>query len=404
MKTSAERRTLHLKKNEERRLKAGHLWIFSNEIDPAKSPVGDFEPGQEATIMSWQGKPVGAGYVNPRSLIAARLLSSNPKAEFDAAFLARRLRAALAWREKLAGPGFDPRFCRLVHAEGDYLPGLTLDRFGDVLVLQITTAGLERLKEPLLAALDELIRPKGMILRGDLASRVLEGLPQETETVGEVPEFLEVEEGGARFRVPALTGQKTGWFYDQRDNRGALARHCRGVRVLDAFSYAGGFGVRAALAGAASVTCLDASQPALEFARQAAEASGVGDRLTGRAGDAMESMRALYEAGERFEVVCLDPPAFIKRKKDFDAGSRAYLKANRWAMRLLTDDGLLMSCSCSQHFSADDLRQTLTHAGQEEGRRIQLVERRGQAMDHPVHPAMPETEYLKAFIVRARKG
>jgi 23S rRNA (cytosine1962-C5)-methyltransferase len=389
---------LYLKKNEDRRIRAGHLWVFSNEVDTAKSPLTSFEPGQEVMVAGANGKNLGLGYVNPRSLIAARVCTRTPGDRLDAAFLRKRLREALALRERV----FSRPFYRLVFGEGDYLPGLVVDRYDSILAVQITTAGMERLKDDILAVLAELVAPSGIVLRNDTPSRELEGLPLYAETAaGEVPDEVVVQEGTGVFRAPLARGQKTGWFYDQRANRQALARYVADKRVLDVFSYVGGFGVTAALAGAREVVCLDASELAAWYVGRNAEENRVESVVRAVQADADRGLEQLIEAGEKFDVVCIDPPAFIKRKRDAEVGAAAYLKFNKLAMRLLADDAILMSCSCSQHLPADDLRRIALRAGNETGRRLQVLEQGRQAVDHPVHPAMPETEYLKAFVLRA---
>lgn len=392
---------LWLKKNEERRLLSGHLWVFANEIDQDRSPLSGFAPGQEIAIFSRKDRPLGVGYVNPGSLIAARILARPPEegGPFDQAFFADRLAGALRVRARLGLERNGRMFGRMVHGEGDFLPGLVLDRYSDVVVAQILTAGMEKLREPLLAAIREVFTPAGIVLRCDSGARALEGLPRAVESLGAVPEFLEIEENGTSYRVPALTGQKTGWFYDQRDNRAALLGFVPGRRVLDVYCYAGAFGVAAAKAGADKAVCLDASAQALGWVAANAEQNGVADRLETVQGDALESMRALFEAGERFDVINLDPPAFIKRRKDLAAGLTAYEAANRAAVALLAEGGALLTSSCSRHLPAEDLRQIARRAFWK--RPARLVMRLGQGPDHPVHPAMEETEYLKSLLYLA---
>ncbi|HET8657137.1 MAG TPA: class I SAM-dependent rRNA methyltransferase [Longimicrobiaceae bacterium] len=388
---------LRLKKNEDRRLRAGHLWVFSNEVDVERTPLTAFEPGEPVRIEDSRGAPVGSGYVNPRSLICARLVSRHAGRPLDAALLRERLAAALALRESLyPGP-----FYRLVFGEGDLLPGLVVDRYGDALVVQITTAGVERIRDEVVGALDEMLRPAGILFRNDTGSRVLEGLALYSESaLGRVPDRVEIVENGARFDVPLLEGQKTGWFYDHRENRARLRRYVPARRVLDVFSYAGGWGVQAAAAGAAEVLCVDASAPALDVLRHNAALNGVAERVDTAQGDAFDVLRQLRERGERFGVVVLDPPAFIKRTKDAKQGERAYLRANRMALDLLAPGGFLVSASCSFHLSRDALLGVMLRASRDAGRELQILEEGHQAPDHPIHPAIPETGYLKAFFGR----
>lgn len=388
---------LRLKRGEERRLRAGHLWVFSNEVDVEATPLKTLEPGAPVVIEDCRGHALGTGYANPHSLIGARLVSRDPKHPFGPSLLVHRLKVALALREAL----FERPFYRLVHGESDGLPGLVVDRFGAVLVAQITTAGMERQREAVAAALEKVLKPAAILFRNDTSIRTLEGLGLYVESaLGTVPEEVELEENGVRFRAPLLGGQKTGWFYDHRDNRARLARYVAGRRVLDLFSYLGGWGVQAAVAGAAGVLCVDASAPALERVHGNAALNGVTERVATLQGDAFEALKALREARERFDVVVLDPPAFIKRRKDVKEGVAAYRRVNQAAMQVLGRDGILVSCSCSFHLQRDTLRDTLLGAARHLDRNLQILEQGHQGPDHPVHPAIPETEYLKAFFTR----
>jgi 23S rRNA (cytosine1962-C5)-methyltransferase len=385
---------LRLKKNEDRRLRAGHLWVFSNEVDVAQTPLTAFEPGDLVEVRDAGGRPLGSAYVNPRSLICARLYARRPGRALDEALLEQRLERALRLRERL----FDEPYYRLVFGESDALPGLIADRFGDVLVLQITTAGMERATDAVIRVLERLLRPRGILLRNDTPSRELEGLAQGIAVAtGEVPDEVEIRENGARFIVPVREGQKTGWFYDHRMSRARLQHYARGRRVLDVFSYVGGWGVQAAVAGAAQVVCVDASAPALEQVGRNAELNGVEDRIQAYHADAWEALKALRDAGERFDVVVLDPPAFIKRRKDAKQGEQAYRRINQLAMQLLEPDGVLVSASCSYHFPREALQDSLLRASRALDRDLQILEEGSQGPDHPVHPAIPESRYLKTF-------
>lgn len=389
---------LRLKKHEDRRLRAGHLWVFSNEVDVERTPLTGFEPGQAVEIQDSAGRALGSGYVNPRSLISARLVSRDPATPLDRSLLVQRVRRALALRERL----FPAPFYRLVYGESDGLPGLVVDRYGDVLVAQLTTAGMERLRDEVVAALREAVAPTAILLRNDTPGRSLEGLESYVEAAwGEVPERVEIEENGARFAVPLLDGQKTGWFYDHRLNRERMQRYARDARVLDVFSYGGAWGLQAAVAGAARVRCVDASGAALEDVRHNAVLNGCAARVETLHADAFDALRQLREAGETFELVILDPPAFIKRKKDARQGEQAYRRLNQLALQLLAPEGVLVSASCSYHLTRDALRDALLRASRALGRELQILEQGHQAPDHPVHPAIPETDYLKAFLARA---
>jgi len=387
---------LMLKKNEERRLLAGHLWVYSNEVDTRKTPLPAFESGGAVNIQSSAGRSLGTGYINPHTLICARLVTRRADAAFDETFFAHRIQTALALREAL----FDRPYYRLVYGEGDGLPGLIVDRYGEVLVMQITTAGMERCKAEILGALRRVLDIKGVLLRNDTPVRELERLDSYVETIGEVPAFVRLEEGGVQFEAPLGEGQKTGWYFDQRGNRLAMHKYVGGRRVLDVFSYIGAWGLQAVFAGAAEVCCVDSSAPARELLQRNAAANGLEARVRVESGDAFEVMGAQQAANRRFDVVMVDPPAFIKRRKDIQSGEGAYHRLNRQALQLLEPGGFLISSSCSMHLAAERLQQILLQAARDSGRRLQVLERGFQAMDHPVHPAIPETAYLKTLFCR----
>jgi len=394
--TSTNLPVLVLKRNEDRRLAAGHLWVYSNEVDIRKTPLSGFAPGSLAVIQSAAGKTLGAGYVNPHSLICARLLTRRPRTVLDAGFFERRLRSALSLRESL----FAQPYYRLVFGESDGLPGLVIDRYDTVLVVQITTAGMEAVRDLLLEALDRLLAPTGILLRNDSPVRALEGLPQETEAIGAVPATVQLTEAGVHFEVPLLAGQKTGWFYDQRSNRLAMHKYVQGRQVLDVFSYIGAWGLQAAAAGAAGVSCVDASPVAQACLEKNIAANGLAGKVRLENGDAFAVLKTLQDAGRRFDVVIVDPPAFIKRRKDIRSGEQGYGRLNRLALKLLAPDGILISCSCSMHLSAERLQHILYQSARKQGRQLQILERGFQCMDHPVHPAIAETAYLKALFCR----
>lgn len=388
---------LRLRKDEDRRLRAGHLWVYSNEVDVAATPLREFQPGQPVTIQASNGKFLGAGYINPNVLLCARLVSRDPDHPLGPSLLVHRLNVALSLRERL----YAKPFYRLVYGEGDGLPGLIVDRYGDLCVAQITTAGMERLKDDILAALQKVVKPAAVLWRNDSPVRELEGLERTVaDAAGVVPDAVEIEEDGLRFRIAPRTGQKTGWFYDQRDNRARLDRYVQGRRVLDVFSYTGAWGVRAAARGARDVLCVDSSAAALDQVAVNAALNGVGDRVQTRQGDAFVVLKALREARERFDVVIVDPPAFIKRRKDFKEGTLAYRRLNEMAMQVLDRDGILVSCSCSQLLARETLAQTLLQGARHLDRNLVILEQGRQGPDHPVHPAIPETDYLKVILAR----
>ncbi len=388
---------LHLKKNEERRLRNGHLWVYSNEVDIKRSPLNDFTPGQQVLVTANDGKALGVAYVNPHSLICGRLISRSATQLLDQSLLVHRLKVALSLRERL----FDKPFYRLVYGDSDFLPGLVVDRFGDVLVAQLNTAGMDAMRDEVVAALQKVLKPRAILLRNDSSVRVQEGLPSSIETaLGEVPEFVEIEENNTRFEVPLLSGQKTGWFYDHRLNRARVQNLAGGMRVLDVFSYIGGWGLAAATAGASEVVCVDSSSPALDMVERNAALNGVADKVQAIEGDAFDVLKALRAEREKFDLVIVDPPAFIKRRKDAKAGIEAYRRINQAAMQLLGKDGLLVSASCSYHLQRDSLRDLLLQSSRHLDRNLQIVEQGHQGPDHPVHPAIVETDYIKCLISR----
>lgn len=389
--------SLRLKANAERRLRAGHLWVYSNEIDTAATPLSLFQAGDQAILEASNGKALGVVAVSPQNLICARLLSRDVKHPLDKSLLVHRLNVALSLREQL----FDKPFYRLVYGDSDFLPGLVVDRFGDYLVVQMASATMENHKQDLIEALIKVLKPAGILLKNDSNARDAEGLARYIETAhGQVPEWIALEENGVKFEAPVQDGQKTGWFYDHRLNRARLASYVKGKRVLDLFSYIGGWGVQAAVFGASEVMCVDGSTLALDGVERNASLNNVEEKIICGEGDVFEVLKELKAAEERFDVVIVDPPAFIKRKKDLKNGEAAYRRLNEQAMRLLNKDGILVSASCSMHLPEDDLQNILLQSARHLDRNIQLLERGGQGPDHPVHPAIPETRYIKSLTCR----
>ncbi|MCP3870997.1 MAG: class I SAM-dependent rRNA methyltransferase [Gammaproteobacteria bacterium] len=388
---------VRLKKDQDRRLRFGHCWVYSNEINTAVTPLSDLQPGQPVDVISHQGKWLGSGYVNPHSLICVRLVSRDHKHPLTESLLVHRLKIALALRQRL----FSSPFYRLVFGESDGLPGLVIDRFGDYLVIQVTTAGMEHMKEGILAAVAKVVKPVGVLFRNDSQVRTSEGLERYVEEgAGEWPDPLELHEQGGVYLFPSRAGQKTGWYYDQAENRGRMTDYVEGKRVLDVCSYVGAWGVLAALGGASEVVCVDASKDALSMLEQNAVRNGVGDRVTAVQNDAFEALRELRAARETFDVVMLDPPAFIKRRKDIRQGELAYRRLNQLALQVLSKDGILITSSCSHHMSGERLLHVVQQAARHVDRSLQLLEQGAQSRDHPIHPAIPETAYLKTFYLR----
>jgi 23S rRNA (cytosine1962-C5)-methyltransferase len=387
---------LRLRHREDRRLTAGHLWVFSNEVDTARTPLTEIAPGAVVRVIGDKERFLGYAYVNPHALICARILGRDPEFLPGKSLFVHRLQVALALRERL----YAQPFYRLAYGESDGLPGVVLDRYGDVIVGQIGTAGMEAMKDEMVDALQKVIGPKTIVWKNDSGARELEGLPSYVEIAfGDPVERTSVVENDVTFEVPVGRGQKTGWFYDQAGNRRALLKYVRGLRVLDVFSYLGAWGLAAAKAGASEVVCVDSSAAALEILERTATANGLENVRTIR-DDAFDALAALREAGEKFDVVVIDPPAFIKRRKDMPKGQAAYRKLNQLAMQLLPRDGILVSCSCSHHLAPDELIDIVQQAARHLGRFAQVVEVGGHAPDHPLHPAIPETRYLKSLFCR----
>ncbi len=391
---------LRLKRGEERRLAGGHLWVFSNEVDTERTPLGQFAPGAVVELRSSRDAFLAYAYVNPHALICARIMSRDAAQPVDGELIGQRLTAALALREQIGVA----RYGRWVFGESDLLPGLVLDRYGDIVVGQIATAGMEALREPIENAVLRVVGPQALIWKNDSAARDLEQLPHLVQPAfGEVPREVGVVEGGLSFAAPLAAGQKTGWFYDQSGNRTRLRRYVApGARVLDVCSYVGAWAVTALDQGAGRACCVDSSPVALEYAE--ANARRNGKTIEPLRADAFDALKALLARGEQFDLVVLDPPAFIKRKKDTPKGQAAYRKLNQLALGLLAEGGLLVSCSCSYHLAAEQLLEAIQSAARHSARFVQVLEAAGQSPDHPLHPAIPETRYLKAFFCRVTRA
>ena len=388
---------LFLRKGADRRMRGGHLWVYSNEVESKRSPLGSFCAGDTVCVRSADGKLLGSAYMEPQALICARLYAPGEQRDLDQAFFEARLAAALAGRQSV----FEKPFYRLVYGDSDTLPGLVIDRFGDYLVVQLNNEGIERHREPLLQALIATVQPRGILLRGDSRRRREQGLSDDSEVVyGDVPRQVALEENGVQFLAPVYDGQKTGWFYDHRMSRARLAAWVRGKSVLDVYSYIGGWGIQAAAFGATDVCCLDSSAQALEGVIANARLNELEDRVSVRRGSAAETMAAMRTEGCQYDVVILDPPAFIQRKKDLKKGIAAYRRINELGLQLLKPGGLLVSGSCSMHLSRADLISAMQQAAVRAGCQLRVVEQGGQGPDHPIHPAIPETEYLKAIFAR----
>jgi 23S rRNA (cytosine1962-C5)-methyltransferase len=390
--------SLRLKKNEERRLRAGHLWIYSNEIDTKKTPLKGFHPGQEVRIEAYDQTPIGIAYVNPHSLISARLVSRNIEERFDLDLLVKKIKTAYAWRHRI----YSKPFYRLVFGESDGLPGLVVDRFGEHLAVQINTAGMETKKDVIIEALKTVLPDiQSILFRNDGSMRAHEGLETYVSAgFGTPPERVLLEENETQFSTSLWEGQKTGWFYDHRLNRSRLKDYVAGQSVLDVFSYLGGWGIQAAKFGAKEVVCLDASATATKAILENAKLNQVEDKIKVICDDAFDGLKELHKSQAMFDVIILDPPAFVKKLKDKKEGWMAYQRINAAALKLLKPGGLLFSCSCSMHMEYEDLLQAIRRASLHAQCEVQLIERGHQGPDHPVHVAIPETDYLKMILVR----
>ncbi|MBY6262957.1 class I SAM-dependent rRNA methyltransferase [Azospirillum sp. 412522] len=387
---------IHLQAGRQRRVMQGHPWVYSNEVQ-MDTTAKAVPPGSPVRLLDPGGTPLGIYTFNPHTLIAARQLSSDPATVVDHAFLAGRLRRAVELRDRL----FSRPFYRVVHAEADGLPGLIVDRFDDVVTVQANSVFMDSRIDDILAAIDEVIAPRAVILRNDGSQRALEGLAEETRLAkGEIDGPIRLEENGVTFFANPLDGQKTGWFYDQRDNRAFIAALAAGGRAIDFYSYNGGFGIQCAVAGATQVVAVDRSALALENAARAAEANGVADRFEARKADAFQEMERLAAAGETFQVVVADPPAFVKSKKDLAAGSRAYRKMARLAAKITAPGGYLLCGSCSHNVDPPTFAEQVARGLTDAGRTGRILRSAGAGPDHPVHPHLPESAYLKAIVLQ----
>ncbi len=382
---------IRVKPKEGRRARAGAPWLFSNEIEMS-AVAKSLKPGAVVNVLGDDGRVFGTGYFNPKSLIAIRLVDAAVDVALDAGFFAKRLKRALALREAL----YDAPYYRLVNAEGDGLAGLTIERFGDSCVVQVSTAGMEVLLAPLLAALDSVLSPANVILRADAPARVLEGLELYVRAAKGDATRLAVQENGVRYFADLHTGQKTGWYYDQQASRAYVARLAPGRSVLDAYCYTGGFALAAAKAGAKDVCGLDSSPPALDLAQEAAAANRLSCKFL--KADVFEALEKFWTARESFDIVVADPPPFVKAKKDLEAGAKAYRKLARLAANVTAKDGFLLLASCSHNISQERFAQECALGIARAGRTARLIHQAGAGADHPIHPMLLESAYLKTLV------
>jgi len=383
------RKTVILPKG--RRARVGSPWIFSNEIRMDEAAKAT-QPGSIVNVRGEDGREFGTGYFNPKSLIAVRLLAAACDVVVDADFFAERIGRALRLRQAL----YDKPFYRLVHAEGDGLPGLVIDRFDDVVTVQMGTAGMEKQESNILAALEKVLKPKTVILRNDAPSRALEGLESYVRAAKGEGARIAVWENGCRYLADLTGGQKTGWYYDQREHRAFIAALAKGKSVLDAYSYTGGFGLLAAKAGAKEVMCVDSSAPALALAEESARTDKL--KIQAVKADVFEELERLIGAGETFDIVIADPPPFVKSKKDLEPGAKAYRKLARMAAQVTAPGGVLLVASCSHNIPPDRFAAECAAGIARTGRAAALIRSGGAGPDHPVHPLLPESAYLKALV------
>ena len=384
--------TVTLRKTRETRVRGGHPWIYSSEIEKVD---GAFENGDIVDVCDFRGKFIGRGFYNPQSQISLRILTRNDE-PCDRAFFEKRIRDAWEYRKLLC----DPQSCRLIYSESDFLPGLVVDKYGDVLVLQSLSLGIERVKDMIADLLMEIVQPMGIWERSDVPVRRLEGMEQTTGLLrGEVPDLVEMRENGIVFGVDVKNGQKTGFFLDQKENRAAIAPLCPGAKVLDCFCHNGSFSLHAAKFGAASVLGVDISEEALEVARENARRNNL-TNVSFEAHNCFDHLRELTDAGEKFDLVILDPPAFTKNKAAVQSALRGYKEINLRGLRLVRPGGFLVTCSCSQHVLTEMFQDIVNQAARDAKKRVRLVEYRTQGHDHPILPQSIETKYLKCMILQ----
>jgi 23S rRNA (cytosine1962-C5)-methyltransferase len=387
---------IRLKKNEDKRIKEGHLWIFSNEIDESSEAKGE---GEIVELEDFKGNYLAKGYYNRHSLIAVRVLSYDKDETIDQGFFFKRMEQALKYRQRIY-----PQLSsyRVVYSEGDFLPGLIIDKYEKNLVLQILTSGMERFEQDLIQACENLFSPVRIVLRNDTSFRELEGLVQGVKILkGDIENPALIEEFGLKYFVDLKEGQKTGFFFDQKENRLLGAIYAKNRKVLDCFCYTGAWGIASAKNGAKGVLGVDSSVKSLELAQKNAKLNEVEKLCTFVRGDAFEILRGLVQKGEKFDMVMLDPPAFVKSKSKLVEGLKGYKEINLQALKLLDKGGILITCSCSHNLSRDLFFEMIKSSAKDARKNLRLIEFRTQAKDHPILLSMPETEYLKCAILEA---
>ncbi len=386
-----------LKKGEGRTLKSGGMWVFDNEI---ASITGSFHNGDMVMIHDFDGYPMGKGFINQNSKIRIRLMTRNIHQEIGHDFLKQRVKDAWEYRKKTVDTGC----CRIVFGEADFLPGLVIDKFSDVLVVESLALGIDRLKEEIISCLKELLAEDGITIKGvyersDAKVRLNEGMERTKGFIGkEFDTNVEIVENGVKYIVDVKDGQKTGFFLDQKYNRLSIQKLCKDARVLDCFTHTGSFALNAGIAGAKEVIGIDSSQLAVNQAVENAKLNGLEDRVSFRCRDVFELLPELEEKGESFDVVILDPPAFTKSRSSIKNAVKGYREINLRAMKLVRDGGFLATCSCSHFMSYELFTETINQAARNVHKRLRQVEFRTQAPDHPILWAADESYYLKFYI------
>lgn len=380
-----------LKRGREKRVYSLHPWVFRSDIDHI---AGKYNPGDVIDIVSFSGRFLARGFYNPNSQIALRIMTYRDE-PVDRKMIFRRVHEAIEYRKTFA----DLKSCRLIFAESDRLPALIVDSFGDCLVLQCLSLGMEQFRQDVVDALVAELHPAGIWERNDVPVRRLEGLDLCTGLLyGEVPDRIGIMENGVRFLVDVKEGQKTGFFLDQKENRAAIAPFVKGRRVLDCFTHTGSFALHAGRYGASEVTGVDISEYACRFASENAALNGLEDRVRFITANAFDLLAEQSRSGTEYDVIILDPPAFTKTRGAVENALRGYKEINLRAMKMVTDGGYLVTCSCSQHVSRDMFMKMVTDAAMDAKVLLRQVEFRTQAKDHPILPYAPETEYLKCGI------
>lgn len=385
-----------LKAKEEHRINKGHYWVFSNELDNVDTAI---KAGSIVKVTDFRGNVLGTGFFNPHSLIAVRLITKGKEA-LPKDYIFEYIDNAYTYRKQFG----IRKYGRMCYSESDGLPGLVIDRYGDYIVIEILTAGMEALKEEITSAVKKIFKPKGIVFKNDSSFRALEGLSDTPETIGDIPEEVEIEENKVKYIVPLSGGQKTGFYYDQRNNREFLKPFFKDKIVMDLYSYTGSFGINAALNGAAAVWGVDSSAAAVEYAKRNAELNGVGDICQYQRDDAERLLSAMKkgELPENPDMVLLDPPAFVKNRKSLPQAINLYVKLNRMALEGLKPGGLLATSTCSHHITREIFMDIIKTAAAKAEKKVTMIELRGQAKDHPILIGMPETEYLHFALLEVR--